>query len=66
MKKLVLSLIFIVSLIFPAFANDEEIVEFLDFFQTMELIEDDNFEEIVEENTDEVMKETTDQGKENV
>ena len=34
---------------FPSSANDEEIVQFLDFFENMELVEDENFDEIVDD-----------------
>ena len=49
MKKKLLTLLVIIMLIFPALANDEEIVQFLDFFENMELVEDENFDEIVDD-----------------
>jgi hypothetical protein len=49
MKKKLITLLATIILMFPALANDDEIIEYLDFFENMELVEDDNFEEIVDD-----------------
>jgi hypothetical protein len=48
MKK-ILPFIILVMLAWPAVANDDEIVEFLDFFENMELVEDDNYKELIDD-----------------
>lgn len=49
MKKKLITLLATIILMFPVLANDDEIIEYLDFFENMELVEDDNFEEIVDD-----------------
>ena len=54
MKKKLTTLMIVLLLTWPAMANDDEIVEFLDFFENMELVEDENFKELVDDNESEL------------
>lgn len=54
MNKKILPLILFMMLIWPAIANDQEIVEYLDFFENMELVEDENFKELIDDKKSEL------------
>lgn len=47
--KVLISSFIILALTWPVMANDDEIVEFLDFFENMEIVEDDNFKKLTDD-----------------
>lgn len=54
MNKKILTTILFLLLIWPALANDQEIIEYLDFFENMELVEDENFKELIDDKKSEL------------
>jgi hypothetical protein len=61
MKKKLITMSIVLLLAWPALANDDEIVEFLDFFENMELVEDENFKELVDDKKSELDEDNEDE-----